>query len=193
MGFRSRVTRTTLARANNTCDWRIWRDLAQVLIVHARKLYAGEALEFDFDNAAYAIDSSTITLCLTLFPWAAYNSQHMGIKLHTQLDLRGKIPSFILISQAKMPDVKFLDELPLEPGAIYVINRGYFDFKRLFRFTRCSAFFVTRIKTNVWTYRRSSFAPIPSATSPLSSSLDGAWSRSPLMLHAEFYHPDIAA
>ena len=153
MGFRSRVTRSTLAYANNTRDWRIWADLAQVLINRARKLYAGDDLEFQFDNAAYAVDSSTITLCLTLFPWAAYSSKNRAIKLHTQLDLRGKIPSFILISHAKMPDVKFLDEIVLEAGAIYVMDRGYFDFKRFFRFTLQGAFFVTRLKAKVL-YRR---------------------------------------
>lgn len=149
MGFRSRVRRSTLAYANNTRDWRIWADFAQVLINRARKLYAGDALEFQFDSAAYAVDSSTITLCLSLFPWAKYNSRKRGIKLHTQLDLRGKIPSFIHISQGKMPDVKFLDNIVLEPGAIYVMDKGYFDFKRLFRFTQHAAFFVTRLKVNI--------------------------------------------
>ena len=153
MGFRSRVTRSTLAYANNTRDWRIWADFAQILIKIARKLYSGDALEFQFDNAAYAVDSSTITLCLTLFPWARYTSEKRAIKLHTQLDLRGKIPSFIHISQGKMPDVKFLDDLVLEAGAIYVMDRGYFDFKRLFRFTQYAAFFVTRLKSKVY-YRR---------------------------------------
>lgn len=153
MGFRSRVTRSTLAYANDTRDWRIWHDFAQTLITRARKLYAGDSLDIQFKDAAYAIDSTTITLCLTLFPWARYRSKARAIKLHTQLDLRGNIPSFILISQGKMSDVHFLDEIIIEPGALYIMDRGYFDFKRFFRFTTEGAFFVTRLKTNVH-YRR---------------------------------------
>jgi hypothetical protein len=153
MGFRSRVTRSTLAYANDTRDWRIWHDFAQILITRARTLYAGDSLDIQFQNAAYAIDSTTITLCLTLFPWARYRTQARAIKLHTQLDLRGNIPSFILISHAKMSDVHFLDEIIIEPGALYIMDRGYFDFARFFRFTIEGAFFVTRLKTNVY-YRR---------------------------------------
>lgn len=153
MGIRSRVTRSTLAYANDTRDWKIWSDFAQVLIARARKLYAGDNLEFEFENAAYALDSTTITLCLTLFPWARFRSKTKGIKLHTQLDLRGNIPSFVLISQAKMNDVNFLDALILEAGALYVMDRGYFDFQRLFQFTLQGAFFVTRLKVNI-PYRR---------------------------------------
>ena len=153
MGFRGRVTRSTLAHANNRRDWRIWSDFAYVLIERARKLYAGEELEFEFANAVYALDSTTISLCLSLFPWARFRSHKAGIKLHTQLDLRGKIPSFILISQGKMNDVNFLDDLIIEPGAMYVMDRGYFDFERLFQFAASGAFFVTRLKKNIY-YRR---------------------------------------
>jgi hypothetical protein len=153
MGFRSRVARSTLSYANDTRDWKIWHDIAQKLITRARKLYAGEELDIQFKNTAYAIDSTTITLCLTLFPWARYNSTARAIKLHTQLDLRGNIPSFILISQAKVNDINFLDEIVIEPGAIYIMDRGYFDFARLYRFSIEAAFFVTRIKSNIY-YRR---------------------------------------
>lgn len=153
MGIRGRVTRSTLAHANNRRDCRIWSDFACVLIDVARKLYAGETLEFDFADAVYALDSTTISLCLSLFPWARFRSKKAGIKLHTQLDLRGHIPSFVLISQGKMNDVSFLDDLMIEAGALYVRDRGYFDFERLFRFTANGAFFVTRLKKNI-PYRR---------------------------------------
>ena len=149
MGFRCRVTRSTLAYANDTRDWRIWHDLAQNLIIKARKLYSNDSLEVQFAQAAYAIDSSTITLCLTLFPWARYQKKVKAIKIHTQLELRGNIPSFILISRAKMNDILFLDKIILEPGAMYVMDRGYFDFQRFFRFTTEGAFFITRLKSNV--------------------------------------------
>jgi len=153
MGFRSRVTRSTLAYANNTRDWRIWQDFAHVLIKRARTLYAHDELAVEFDNAAYALDSTTISLCLSLFPWARYQAAQRAIKVHTQLDLRGNIPSFALISHANMNDVRFLDNLLIEPGALYVMDRGYFDFQRLFRFTNEGAFFVTRLKKNI-SYRR---------------------------------------
>jgi len=153
MGIRGRVTRSTLSDANNQRDWRIWSDLADILIVRARKLYVGEPLDFAFENTAYALDSTVITLCLTLFPWARFKSDQRAIKLHTQLDLRGNIPSFILISQEKIADVNFLDDITIEAGALYVMDRGYFDFERLFQFTQNAAFFVTRIKTNV-SYKR---------------------------------------
>ena len=153
MGFRSRVTRSTLAHANDRRDWRMWSDFAYVLIDKAQRLYAGEDLEFEFADAVYALDSTTITLCLSLFPWARYSSKKGAIKLHTQLDLRGKIPSFVLISQGKMNDVNFLDNVIIEPGALYVMDRGYFDFERLFHFATSGAFFVTRLKKNIY-YRR---------------------------------------
>jgi hypothetical protein len=153
MGLRGRVTRSTLADANDKRDWRIWFDFACVLIGKARNLYSGEDLGFEFTNAAYALDSTTISLCLSLFPWARYRSGEGAIKLHTQLDLRGSIPSFILISQGKMNDINFLDDLIIEAGALYVMDRGYFDFERLFRFTSVGAFFVTRMKKKI-SYRR---------------------------------------
>ena len=153
MGFRSRVTRSTLADANDRRDCRIWSDFAYVLIAEARELYVGEVLEIEFDKAMYAIDSTTISLCLSLCPWARFRSKKGAIKLHTQLDLRGNIPSFILISQGKLNDVNFLDDIIIEAGAMYVLDRGYFDFSRLFNFTSHGAFFVTRLKKNVL-YRR---------------------------------------
>jgi len=153
MGFRGKVKRSTLADANDLRDWRIWSDFAQALIRRARKLYASESLSYEFDNAAYALDSTTISLCLSLCPWAKFREHSGGIKLHSQLDLRGSIPTFVLISQAKMNDINFLDEVTLEPGAMYVMDRGYFDFSRFFRFTTEGAWFVTRLKGNV-TYRR---------------------------------------
>ena len=153
LGFRGRVSRSTLADANNNRNWQAWYDLAQSLILRARKLYAQDKLDFEFNDVAYALDSTTITLCLTMFPWARFRSSKRGIKLHTQLALRGSIPSFVLISQAKINDVNFLDNLILEPGALYVMDRGYFDFNRLYQFTLQGAFFVTRLKINV-SYRR---------------------------------------
>lgn len=154
MGLRSAVRRSTLSDANNRRDSRIWSELAGVLIRRARKLYAGESLDYEFSNVVYALDSTTISLCLTLCPWAKFRKHKGGIKLHTQLDLRGNIPSFVLISQAKINDIRFIDDITLEAGALYVMDRGYFDFKRLFRFTTEGAFFVTRLKRNI-PYRRS--------------------------------------
>lgn len=153
MGLRSKIRRSTLADANDRRDSRIWSDLAALFIRRARKLYAGESLDYEFSNAVYALDSTTISLCLALCPWAKFRKHKGGIKLHTLLDLRGNIPSFVHISQAKMNDVKFLDEVTLESGALYVMDRGYFDFKRLFRFSTEGAFFVIRLKQNI-PYRR---------------------------------------
>ena len=153
MGFRCRVTRSTLADANDQRDCRIWSDFAYGLIAEAQELYASEKLDNDFDKAMYAIDSTTISLCLSLCPWAKFRSDKGAIKLHTQLDLRGNIPAFILISKGKMNDVKFLDDIIIESGGMYVMDRGYFDFARLFSFVSHGAFFVTRLKKNV-PYRR---------------------------------------
>lgn len=153
LGLRSEVKRTTLAYANETRNCKVWEDFAKILINKTRKLYAGDKLEFEFENAAYAIDSTTITLCLSLFPWAKYRKKDKAIKIHTQLDLRGNIPSFLLISQAKMADVNFLDNVTLEAGALYILDRGYLDFKRLYNFTLHSCFFVTRLKSKIL-YRR---------------------------------------
>ena len=148
MGFRSAVKRSTLADANESRDWRIWSELAAVLIRRARKLYLGDAvLGVDLDNTVYALDSSTIDLCLSLFPWAPFRSTKAAIKLHTLLDLRGAIPAFIHISDGKLHDVNVLDMLVFEAGAFYVMDRGYVDFERLHSIQRAGAFFVTRAKS----------------------------------------------
>ncbi len=146
MGFRSAVKRSTLADANESRDWRIWSDLAALLIRRARKLYANDSLGVDLDNTVYALDSSTIDLCLSLFKWAPFRSTKAAIKLHTLLDLRGAIPAFIHISDGKLHDVNVLDILPVEAGAYYVMDRGYVDFARLYTMHQAGAFFVTRAK-----------------------------------------------
>jgi len=153
-GFRGKVSRSTLADANRVHDWRIFADFAQVLIAHARRLYAEEPLAVALDQTVYALDSTTIDLCLSLFPWAKFRRRKGAVKLHTLLDLRGSIPSFVHVSTGKMHDVNVLDHLPIEPGAFYVMDRGYVDFGRLHRFTRNSAFFVTRAKRNLDFSRR---------------------------------------
>jgi hypothetical protein len=147
MGFRSVVKRSTLADANESRDWRIWSDLAALLIRRARKLYASESLGVDLDNTVYALDSSTIDLCLSLFDWAPFRSTKAAIKLHTLLDLRGAIPAFIHISDGKLHDVNVLDLLAFEAGAFYVMDRGYVDFARLYALHQAGAFFVTRAKS----------------------------------------------
>lgn len=147
MGFRSAVKRSTLADANESRDWRIWSDLAAVLIRRARKLYAGDALDVGLDNTVYALDSSTVDLCLSLFEWAPFRSTKAAIKLHTLLDLRGAIPAFIHISDGKLHDVNVLDMLTFEAGAFYVMDRGYVDFERLYALHQAGAFFVTRAKS----------------------------------------------
>jgi hypothetical protein len=153
MGFRAPVRRSTLADANETRDWRIYADFAQRLIAQARRLYARESLLGDLDNTVYALDSTTIDLCLSLFPWAHFRSTKSAVKMHTLLDLRGNIPSFIHISDGKMHDVRVLDMLELEAGAIYVMDRGYVDFSRLYRLHQAGAFFVTRAKSNLNAHR----------------------------------------
>ncbi len=147
MGFRSAVKRSTLADANESRDWRIWSDLAALLIRRARKLYASESLGVELDNTVYALDSSSIDLCLSLFDWAPFRSTKAAIKLHTLLDLRGAIPAFIHISDGKLHDVNVLDMLTFEAGAFYVMDRGYVDFARLFALHQAGAFFVTRAKS----------------------------------------------
>ena len=148
MGFRATVKRSTLADANELRDWRIWSDLAAVLIRRARKLYLGDAvLGVELDNTVYALDSSTIDLCLSLFSWAPFRSTKAAIKLHTLLDLRGAIPAFIHISDGKLHDVNVLDMLVIEAGAFYVMDRGYVDFARLHALQQAGAFFVTRAKS----------------------------------------------
>jgi hypothetical protein len=147
MGFRSAVKRSTLADANESRDWRIWSDLAALLIRRARKLYASDSLGVDLDNTVYALDSSTIDLCLSLFEWAPFRSTKAAIKLHTLLDLRGAIPAFIHVSDGKLHDVNVLDMLSFEAGAFYVMDRGYVDFARLYALHQAGAFFVTRAKS----------------------------------------------
>jgi len=153
-GFRGKISRSTLADANRVHDWRIYADFAQVLIRRARKLYEKEPLAVDLQQTVYALDSSTIDLCLSLFPWAKFRRRKGAIKLHTLLDLRGNIPCFLHVSHGKMHDVTVLDQLPIEPGSFYVMDRGYVDFQRLHRFTTGAAFFVTRGKRNLDCTRR---------------------------------------
>jgi Transposase DDE domain/Domain of unknown function (DUF4372) len=153
MGFRNPVARSTLADANELRDWRIWHDLAAILIRRARNLYADDGIGLDLDNTVYALDSTTIDLCLSLFPWADFRSTKAAIKMHTLLDLRGPIPSFIHISNGKMGDALALDLITSEAGAIYVMDRGYVDFRRLHAFHVAHAFFVTRTKSNMKYHR----------------------------------------
>jgi len=148
MGIRSRVSRSTLADANEKRDWRIYADFAQVLINIARDLYADDEFGVELDETVYAFDSSTIDLCLSLFPWARFRKTKGAIKLHTLLDLRGSIPSFIFITDGKVHDVNVLDELIPEPGAFYIMDRAYLDFERLYILNQCMAFFVIRSKRN---------------------------------------------
>jgi len=149
MGFREPIRRSTLADANESRDWRIYADFAQVLIRQARKLYVSEPMALELDATVYALDSTTIDLCLTLFPWAPFRTTKAAVKLHTLLDLRGNIPSFIHISDGKMHDVNVLDLLIPEAGAYYVMDRGYVDFERLYALHQMGAFFVTRAKSNL--------------------------------------------
>src|SRR6202142_353848 len=154
LGFRGKVARTTLADANESRDWRIFADFAQVLIRIARPLYAADPIGVDLDHSVYALDSTTIDLCLSLFPWAKFRRHKGAVKMHTLLDLHGNIPTFISITSGKVHDVKILDEITPEAGAFYVMDRGYVDFERLYVFTLSSAFFVVRTKSNVLIQRR---------------------------------------
>ena len=163
MGFRGKVARSTLADANESRDWRIYADFAQVLIGAARPLYAHDPIGVDLEQSLYALDSTTIDLCLTLFPWARFRQHKAAVKMHTLLDLHGNIPTFIRITDGKVHDVNLLDELLPEAGAFYVMDRGYIDFQRLYFFTLCSAFFVVRTKENVLLQRRYSH-PVDKST-----------------------------
>jgi hypothetical protein len=154
MGFRSRVARSTLAEANESRDWRIYADFAQVLIGIARPLYARDPIGVDLDQSLYALDSTTIDLCLSLFPWARFRKHKAAVKMHTLLDLHGNIPTFIRVTNGKVHDVNILDEILPEAGAFYVMDRGYVDFERLYVFTLSAAFFVVRTKSNVLLQRR---------------------------------------
>ncbi len=147
-GIRGKVSRNTLAKANENRDWRIYSDFAQVLIHEARQLYVDEDFGLELKETVYALDSSTIDLCLSVFPWARFRKTKGAVKLHTLLDLKGDIPTFIWITDGKVHDVNVLDHLVPEPGAIYVMDRAYLDFQRLYQLHQCSAIFVTRSKTN---------------------------------------------
>jgi len=153
MGIRGKISRSTLADANEKRNWRIYADFAQVLIHEAKRLYVNDKFAVDLNETAYALDSTTIDLCLSLFPWAKFRKQKGAIKMHTLLDLRGNIPTFIRITHGKVHDINILDELVLEPGSFYVMDRGYKDFARLYRFTQWYSFFVIRAKTSL-KYRR---------------------------------------
>jgi hypothetical protein len=153
MGIRSRISRPTLARANENRDWRIYADFAQILINKARKLYIDDSFGVDLNETVYALDSSTIDLCLSLFPWARFRKRKGAIKLHTLLDLRGPIPAFIRVTDGSVHDVNILDDLVIEPGSFYILDRGYLDFERLFHLKEQSGFFITRTKKN-FQYRR---------------------------------------
>ncbi len=154
MGFRSKIKRSTLADANELRDWRIYADFAQVLIAIARPLYANDPIGIELDQSLYALDSTTIDLCLSMFPWAKFRKHKAAVKMHTLIDLHGNIPTFIHITDGKVHDVNVLDEILPEAGAFYVMDRGYIDFERLFIFVMSSAFFVVRTKENVLLQRR---------------------------------------
>ncbi len=159
MGFRGKVSRNTLAHANQIRDWRIYADFAQILIGQARRLYANDSFGVQLDQTAYALDSTTIDLCLSLFPWAKFRAHKGAVKLHTLLDLRGSIPSLVIITSGKVHDVNLLDQLCFEPGAFYILDRGYLDFGRLYAIHHASAFFVTRSKSN-FRFRRLYSQPV---------------------------------
>jgi hypothetical protein len=162
-GFRSRVTKSTLADANERRDWRIFADTAQILIARARRLYAGEDFGVTLDETAYVLDSTTIDLCLSLFPWARYKKDLGAVKLHTLMDLRGSIPCFVRVSDGKMHDVEFLDELLFEPGAFYIMDRGYISFDRLWRLAQSAAYFLVRSRRKV-IHTTISYAPVDKTT-----------------------------
>ena len=163
LGLRGNFTRSNLADADERCDWRLHCEFAQALIRMARRLYVTEPFGLELDSTVYALDSTTIDLCLTMFPWAPFRSTKAAIKLHTLLDLRGNIPSFIHISDGKWHDVNVLDILTLEPGAFYVMDRGYLDFARLYALNQSGAFFVTRAKRNA-NIRRTASRPVDRST-----------------------------
>ena len=163
MGIRGKVSRNTLAHANQVRDWRIYADFAQILITRARRLYAHDSFGVELNQTAYALDSTTIDLCLSLFPWAKFRKRKGAVKLHTLLDLRGSIPSIVIITHGKVPDVTILDQLIFEPGAFYIVDRGYLDFTRLYVIHQSLAFFVTRTKSN-FKFRRLYSRPVDKST-----------------------------
>lgn len=162
-GIRSNISRNTLANANENRDWRIYADFAQILISKARKLYANDDFGIQLNREVYALDSTTIDLCLSLFPWAKFRKHKAAVKVHTLMDLKGSIPAFIRITDGKVHDVNFLDELILEPGAIYIMDRGYLDFARLYTFTQNLSTFITRAKSN-FDYSRIGYQQIDKTT-----------------------------
>jgi hypothetical protein len=184
LGIRGEVSHSTLADANRQRDWRIYFDLAQGLIRRARTLYHNEPIGADLKETVYAFDSTTIDLCLNLFPWARFRRTKAAIKLHTLLDLRGSIPTFISISQGKQADVRILDELVLEAGSFYVMDRGYVDFQRLYGFVLAAAFFVTRSKTHLQ-FNRLESRPVDSSTGVRSDQI--VWLRNPSSIK---HYPD---
>ena len=163
MGIRGKVSRNTLAHANQVRDWRIYADFAQILITRARRLYAHDSFGVELNQTAYALDSTTIDLCLSLFPWAKFRKRKGAVKLHTLLDLRGSIPSIVIITHGKVHDVTILDQLILEQGAFYIVDRGYLDFTRLYVIQQSLAFFVTRTKSN-FRFRRLYSRPVDKST-----------------------------
>ena len=162
-GIKGKVSRSTLAEANEKRNWRMYADFAQVLIRKARKLYTKESFGVELKQTVYALDSTTIDLCLTLFPWAQFRQHKSAIKLHTLMDLRGSIPCFIRITSGRVGDVKVIDHLRIEPGAFYIMDRGYPDFERLYRFSKSLAFFVTRAKKTL-VYARQAYRPVDKST-----------------------------
>ncbi len=185
MGLREPVRRSTLADANELRDWRIYAEFAQQLIAQARCLYASESLGAELTNSVYALDSTTIDLCMSVFPWAHFRSTKSAVKMHTLLDLRGNIPSFIHISNGKLHDVHALDMLIPEPGAVYVMDRGYIDFARLHTLHQAGAFFVTRAKSNLHAHRIYS-APTDRASGVIADqtiALDGPRTRQDYPVH----------
>jgi len=163
MGIRGKVSRNTLAHANQVRDWRIYADFAQILIARARRLYVNDSFGVELNQTAYALDSTLIDLCLSLFPWAKFRKHKGAIKLHTLLDLRGSIPSLIIITHGKIHDVTILDQLIFEPGTFYLFDRGYLDFARLYVIHQSSAFFVTRAKSN-FSFKRLYSRPVNKST-----------------------------
>jgi hypothetical protein len=195
MGWREPVRRSTLADANESRDWRIYAEFAQRLITQARQLYGGESLGIDLTNSVYALDSTTIDLCMSMFPWAHFRTTKSAVKMHTLLDLRGNIPSFIHVSDGKLADVHALDMLIPEAGAVYVMDRGYIDYARLYVLHQAGAFFVTRAKSNLLAHRVYS-APADRSTGVIADqtiALDGVATRHDYPAHlrrVRFRAPD---
>ena len=195
MGIRGKVSRNTLAHANQVRDWRIYADFAQVLIGRARQLYAGDSFGIELEQSVYALDATTIDLCLSLFPWATFRRRKGAVKLHTLLDLRGNIPTIAVITPGRVHEVNILDEIPIEAGAIYILDRAYLDFSRLHRIHQGSAFFVTRAKSG-FRFRRLYSQPVDK-TSGLQCdqlvSLHGFYARKDYpgkLRRIRFYDPD---